>query len=58
MSEHSTLYQEHVLLGASFEESAVTGGPLVLAYAGEKNLDLSGARRGGPPRQVRCGSRR
>ena len=33
------LHEEHVLLGASFEESAVTGGPLVLAYAGEKNLD-------------------
>ena len=33
------LYEEHVLLGASFEESAVTGGPLVIAYAGEKNLE-------------------
>lgn len=33
------LYEEHVLLGASLAESAVTGGPLVMGYAGEKNLD-------------------
>ena len=33
------LYEEHVLLGASFAESSVTGGPVVLGYAGEKDLD-------------------
>lgn len=33
------LYEEHVLLGATFEESAVTGGPRVISYAGERDLD-------------------
>lgn len=37
-SSAGVLYEEHVLLGASLEESAVTGGSLVMSYAGEKNL--------------------